>query len=293
MKIKNPIITELSRSADPFITFYGGKYYHCYGNVNGLFIECADTIENLDKAEAICIRTGGDWYAPELHKIGDRWYVYGAPQEPEWNTHTMAVMVSQGDDPMGPYEFKGMVGGLENQFAIDATILEYNGKHYMVWSTNKLFIAEMSDPLNLTGEHYLLAEPVEPWEKVLYPIAEAPCVIKKDGKIHIVYSASDSQCDDYCLALLTFNGEDILDRNCWTKSSKPLFTKSEGEIYGPGHCSFTQCVDGEKTVDIIVFHANTVSGSGWRGRKVFIQPVTYKDGYPIFGNSHPQFCVEI
>ena len=226
MKVKNPIVTELRRSSDPFVTYYNGVYYSCYTDKVGVYISETDSLMNLATAKEHCVFDEcGEWYAPELHHIKNKWYIYGAPADLEGYTkHTMSVLVSKGDDPIGPYTFKGPVGGLENQWSIDGTLLNLEDKTYMIWSNGKLLISEMVDPLNLTGERKIIAEPVKEWETVMSPIAEGPFVIKKDGFLHIIYSASNSKCDDYCLGLLTCKNGNVMDPDSWIKSEQPVYT---------------------------------------------------------------------
>ena len=114
-------------------------------------------------------------------------------------------------------------------------------------------------------------------------VTEGPAVLYKNGLIHIVYSTNDSKYDDYCLGLLTFAGGDILDPACWQKSPEAIFAQTDA-IHGPGHCSFTTVTEESGEVDYVVYHANRVSGSGWDGREVFIQPIGWnEDGYPVLG----------
>ena len=296
MIIKNPVICELRKSSDPFITYYNGIYYACYTDNNGVYVSFCDGLDKLGDATEIQVwkNTTGkplQWYAPELHKIGDYWYIYGAPDGIEgYTTHTMSVLKSVSDDPKGPYTFEGMIKGMENMWSIDGTPLYFGNKMYMVYSNSDIVIVEMSDPVTAVGEHHILTKPVEPWETVMSPIAEGPCILQYDGKLHILYSASDSQCDDYCLALLTYKGGEICDAASWQKSDGPVFKKTDG-IYGPGHCSVTTAQINGKQTDILVYHANLESGSGWNGRSVWLKPFKWQDGYPIFGK--PEFEIEI
>ena len=70
-------------------------------------------------------------------------------------------------------------------------------------------------------------------------INEGPVALVKGKTVHIIYSASGSWSDYYCLGKLTFSGEgDILDKNNWKKSDAPVFSKTD-KTFGPGHCSFT------------------------------------------------------
>lgn len=296
MLIKNPVTEEKKRSSDPFVVYFEDLYYSCYTDDYGVYVSYCNSLDCLGSAKEITVweNTTGkplQWYAPELHKIGNKWYIYGAPDGLDgYTTHTMSVLESVSDDPLGPYVFKGMIKGLENKWSIDGTILEYGEKRYMVWSNSNIMIAEMSNPFTIVGEHHILTKPEKPFEKVMSPIAEGPFVIKKDNKLHIIYSASDSKCDDYCLALLTYEGGDILDGSNWKKSDAPVFSKTDG-IYGPGHCSVTYVENEGNKTDVLVYHANLESGSGWHGRSVWIKPFKWENGYPIFGK--PEVLVEI
>ena len=95
---------------------------------------------------------------------------------------------------------------------------------------------------------------------------------------HIVYSASGSWTDDYCMGVLTLRDGNFLNASSWTKSSTPLVSKSSA-AYGPGHCSFTNSYD--DTEDWIVYHATAVSGSGWDNRTVRFQKVGWNGDFPV------------
>ncbi len=105
-------------------------------------------------------------------------------------------------------------------------------------------------------------------------------MLKKDGKIHIIYSASGSWTNDYCLGQLTLNGDDVLKKESWVKKDTPVFSKTS-EVFGPGHASFVPSPDGAE--DWIVYHAAKYSGSGW-DRNIRAQKFTWNaDSSPNFG----------
>ena len=146
-----------------------------------------------------------------------------------------------------------------------------------------MYIAAMADPCTVSEPITVLTTPELPFETRVGCVTEGPAVLYKNGLIHIVYSANDSKFDDYCLGLLTFAGGDILDPACWQKSPEAIFAQTE-DIHGPGHCSFTTVTEGDREVDYVVYHANRISGSGWNGREVFIQPIEWDEqGYPLLG----------
>jgi hypothetical protein len=99
-------------------------------------------------------------------------------------------------------------------------------------------------------------------------------------KMSIIYSASGSWTDDYCLGILsTKMGSDLLNPSSWKKHDKPVFSKTD-KVFGPGHSSFVKSVGKE---DWILYHAAKMQGSGWN-RNVRMQSFKWNaDGTPNFG----------
>lgn len=292
---KNPIIATDTKghgyTADPYVLRWKDKYYHCYRGEGGVYIGEADFLWELDKAKAVLVyktpNSGIDsqWYAPELHHINDAWYIYGSPCTDDDNrNHCMTVLEYKGETPIGLYENMGMVGGLENTWTLDGTVLEHNGKHYFIWSSGSdIKMAEMENPRTLKGDFITLSTPEYEFETRDGLINEGPAVLKRKDKIHIVYSANNSKADSYCLGILTYSGGDIMDLSSWKKTDKAVFEGTK-EIFGPGHCSFTTVCENNEEIDYIVYHANLASESGWLGRSVWIQPFTFDDNdMPLFG----------
>jgi len=139
----------------------------------------------------------------------------------------------------------------------------------------------MSDPLTISGERVCIARPEHDWEQHGQPLVnEGPEVLWHGAKLFIIYSASGSWSDDYCLGQLSWTGGDVLDPHSWVKKSTPAFSPTS-EVHGPGHASFVKSRDGNE--DWIVYHAAKHQGSGW-SRNVRIQRLTWNsDGSPDFG----------
>ena len=285
----NPIIpnSDKNNTSDPYVALDNGAYYHCYAGTDGLYISKAEKLWEIGNAIPVKIydytKEGAlkDWYAPELHKIGEYWYIYAAPDTGNGN-HVMAVLKSKSDNPLGEWENLGFIKGLEGEWSIDGTVFYAEDEWWFCWtSCLKIFLSKLSEPNALIGERSVLAEPILPFEINGCPIAEGPAVLQRNGSLHIVYSASDSKTDDYCLGVLSFNGEkgELLRAEKWTKHPEAVFSKTE-DIFGPGHCSFTTV--GERT--FVVYHANEVAGTGWNGRSVWCQPIDFDEkDFPIFG----------
>lgn len=280
----------LGGGADPWFYEHEGRYYYCYSLGNGVGVKSADTLAELYGAEGRRVYTapGGtpysaEYWAPELHFIDGRWYIYVAADDGANENHRMYVLSC--DTPDGDFVMEGKIADPTDKWAIDGTVLQYNGELWFVWSgwegdengQQNLYIAHMSDPTHIDGERVLISAPTLKWEKNGMPINEGPEILYHDDKTFLVYSASGSWTDDYCLGMLTLTG-DPGKKLGWAKSPVAVFSKAE-TAYGPGHCSFVT----SGGVDYIVYHANEVSGTGWNGRSVRIQPFSYRLGVPAFG----------
>ncbi len=282
VKFKNPVYPH---GADPWVIRDGDDYYYCYSGGNGV---CVNKIPSLDKISPLGGRKvytapentaySKEYWAPELHKIGGKWYIYVAADDGDNYNHRMYVLRCTGDNPLDDFEMLGKITDSTDKWAIDGTVLQYRGECYFIWSgwagdenvAQDIYIARMSAPNVIDSNRVKLSSPDLEWEQRggMPHINEGPVAIVKNDTVHIVYSASGSWSDFYCLGKLTYSGNgDILDPASWIKSSSPIFEKTEKTI-GPGHCSFTTAKDGSTW---IVYHANLVPGTGWAGRSVWVQ----------------------
>lgn len=291
--------------ADPFVVYYQGNYYLTGTSTRGsLQIWHGPHLEKVAEAPATTIwLPEGDQpqyqvWSPSMFLVDYRgksyWFVYfTAATENKNESHRIYVLQSSGTDPLGPYTFKGQLGGTDETIAIDASLLRIENKLYMMYvlerGTNAIYIAPMSDPLNVSGEPQLLIDPDQPWERGAgagqssYPVAEGPQALYHDGKTFIVYSASDTGNYNYCSGMLTYDGSgDPLKRTSWAKSG-PYFQYSEANgVYGPGRAVFTTSPNGKQSW--IVYHAKTTSDFTYEGRETRMQEFTWNaDGTPNFG----------
>ncbi len=207
---------------------------------------------------------GSHIWAPELHRIDGKWYIYFAAGEAEniWNIRMWVLSNSSADPMQGKWKEEGQIKTQKESFSLDATTFEHKGKRYLIWAQNvrggdsgtALVLSEMKNPTTLTGSEVILTEPEFSWERVKYNVNEGPAVIKKDGRIFIAYSASATN-HNYCMGLLWANEDaDLLNAASWNKSPGPVFyTSEELKRYGPGHNSFTTSEDGKST--IMIYHA--------------------------------------
>ena len=288
----NPILG--APSADPWLVQHQGAYYYCEGrHQDSIYIRkaaCLTEISNdpgtlIWSAPAFGANSKSVW-APELHEIDGRWYIYYAADDGLNENHRMWVLESAGSDPMGPYHCRGML--VKEDWAIDGTILKLGDDLYYLWSgwpgrTNgeqNLYIAKMKNPWTLSGHRVLIAKPDLSWECREMAICEGPQILQKNGRTFVIYSASGSWSEEYCLGMLELTGRDPLYTSSWTKHGC-VFSKNS-LVHGVGHCSFVQSADGLE--DWIIYHTKTKRKHGWNDRVVHAQRFTWTpDGLPFFG----------
>src|SRR5262249_9926391 len=148
-----------------------------------------------------------------------------------------------------------------------------------------LYIAPMKDPVTIGGERVLIASPDQGWERVAMPIREGPQVLKRNGDVFVVYSASGSWTPEYCLWLLHNRTKDLLNPAGWIKHG-PVFRKTD-QVWGVGHCSFVKSLC--QTEDWIIYHSKSSRAPGWEDRDVHAKRFGWtSDGFPDFGAPLPR-----
>lgn len=294
----NPL---LPSGADPWVIRHDGYYY--YTNTLGDRIALWRTrdITQLRRAEKKVIwrppASGPDSasiWAPELHWIRGRWYVYFAASDRAHDDDAhrhIFVLESRAKNPLtGPWRFRGM---LRTRYpGIDPTEFADGGHLYFVYSAyvgshSDLILARMVNPWTLSQHQVDIAHPTEPWEmRGGRQILEGPEFLAGPrGERFIVYSASACWSDHYALGMLSAApGARLLDPRSWTKSPVPVFHESAANgVYATGHNGFFESPDGKE--DWIIYHANSAPHEGCgKDRSPRIQRFTWRpDGTPDFG----------
>ena len=268
--------------ADPWVVRWEDRYLYCHVvDDASVHVRTSGTLEGLGAAEAVEV-----WrppahlqtlWAPELHRLDGRWWIYVAADDGDSAQHRMHVLAA--DLPTGPYAYKGQITTEDDSWAIDGTVLEHDGVRYFVWSgweqqhrtdEQRLYIARMSSPTTLVGPRICIAVPSEPWEVVGMPVIEGPVAVQRGDRTSLLYAASHSLTDEYCLGLLDLVGEDPLDPAAWRKQPSPVLATAPG-VSGPGHASVVHEDDGSGWV---VYHTHREPGSGW-DRQVRVAPFTW------------------
>lgn len=277
----NPFIPE---RADPYVTkgndgfYYFTASYPAYLNVDAgydrIILRKSDTVIGLASAEEHTIwsaHTEGVMskhiWAPELHFIGGKWYIFFAAGEKDavWNIRPF-VLMCEGSDPindkwveMGRMKATDGDDRSFSTFSLDMTYFEHHGRHYVIWAEkigdSSLFMAEINsrEPWKLISKPILLTKPEYDWEIVRHRVNEGPSVLKTEDKIFVFFSASGTGAE-YCMGMLYADANaDLMDINSWTKCSEPVLkTEDLVDEAGPGHNSFVVDENGDL---LIVYHA--------------------------------------
>jgi|GEM_PF-375894 len=294
MQINNRIAAE---GADPWVVQYEGEYLYIRSDGGRLYVHRSPTLQGVTTAPGVLIyqpppgtNYSQNLWAPELHLLDGKWYVYFAADDGANANHRMYVLEAATANPQGIYVFKGKIAALTDRWAIDGSVLEYQGNRYFVWSgwqgfvdgRQDLYIARMSNPWTLSTDRSLIAFPTYSWEQHGLPLVEGPTALVKNGKLHIIYSASGFWTNEYALGQLTLTGTNPLSAASWTKKSTPVFSKTS-QVVGVGHASFVKSPD--MLEDWIVFHAHNTPGDFTGVRDVRVQQFSWNaDDSPNFGS---------
>ncbi|MGN1152191.1 MAG: family 43 glycosylhydrolase [Lachnospiraceae bacterium] len=271
----------IMQRADPYIYRHTDGTYYFTASVpayDGIVLRKSDTLAGLAQAEETevwhkhesGIMSCHIW-APELHYINGVWYLYyaGGDKDDIWAIRPYVLECKDEDPITGTWVEKGKMGRADDDkfsfeaFSLDGTVFENHGKWYYIWAEkvgvgkqiSNLYIGELETPYKLKTVQVLLTTPDYDWERVGFWVNEGPAILKRNGKIYVTYSASETGVA-YCMGMLTADeNSDLLDPLSWKKERYPVLQSDDSKgIYGPGHNSFTVDEEGN---DILVYHART------------------------------------
>ncbi len=304
----NPL---LPAGADPWCIYQNGFYYYTHTTGRNITIWKTRSIADLKTAEHVVVftppKTGPyskEIWAPEIHFLQGKWYVYFAADSGNNNQHRLWVLENNSPDPLtGNWIMKGKLITPDDKWSIDVSLFEYSKQLYLIWSgwegdkngQQNIYMAKMKNPWTVDGKRVKLSSPELDWEKngdLNNPndpshvnVNEGPEVVVHNDKLFLIYSASGCWTDFYALGMLTASANsDLMDPASWKKSRQPVFKQSkDNSVYAPGHNSFFKSADGKE--DWILYHANSKAGQGCGGfRSPRAQKFSWKaDGTPDFG----------
>ena len=307
----------IAQRADPYVLHESGSWYFT-GSVpeyDRIALRRADSLAGLRDAEEVVVwhaHNSGVMskhiWAPELHLIGGRWYLYFAAGEQEdcWKIRPW-VLRCESDDPLaGPWTECGMLTRADGDefsftdFSLDMTVFEHNGRLYCVWAEkvsvgkkiSNLYIAEMADPLTLKTPQMLLCSPTYDWERHGFWVNEGATFLAHGDRVYLTFSASDTS-PAYCMGLLWADASaDLMDISAWHKLNRPvLATNAERGLYGPGHNTFFTDESGAVYTSYHARPYDEIIGDPLYdpNRHAFVMRVPFEDGLPVFDAENQMF----
>ncbi len=301
---------------DPFILAYKDRYYFISTDDDRqrkIYIRSSDTLAGLEdgQAEEVLLWDGnipngeraGQHWAPELHIVDEKLCCFLAISvNNEWHGVQAHVAILDGEDPMNPEHwgtpkrildrdgnYLSDLAERERNLSLDMTYFEHDGKSYVCWSQPKwfeeqqelaaLYIATVNpeQPWILTSDSVRICRNEYGWDRNDRGVAEGAFVMKREGKIYMVYSGSGVG-PRYTVGLLELPAEgDPLDSAAWRKTNYPLMhSLSLPGQYGPGHNMLLQDLQGDW---YNVYHACGIHG-GFRDSSIRTLHFRF-DGTPI------------
>lgn len=289
--------------ADPMVVPFDGDYL-LFGTAEDeeqkhLHIRRAHTLAGLHDAEDVTL-LGDDLlaWAPELHRIGGRWWLNWARGASWKEVRCTAMPLREGGDPTSRdgWDWEAMRevtradgSPLEpDGISLDMTWFVAKGQWYAMWSnrvirpevlpaTLHIATVDPADPTRLTSAPVEISAPEYDWEQAGAMVDEGPFALHHDGKVVVVFAAAAVSVHYATGALIADEGSDLLDPSSWRKHPKPLLDSSSvpGQ-FGPGHCAFFTDYDGTEYVTLHAQRAGEIK------RNTIIRPMHWgDDGLPV------------
>jgi len=148
IKEKSTFTNPVWDGADPWMVKHNNEYVYCWSANNSINISRSAKMTQKGELKKIWQAPSTGWnracvWAPEIHFIQGRWYVYYAAGEsgPPFIHQRTGVLRSATEDVFSDYEDMGVLytgdnpsDPASNVWAIDMTTLEHKGKLYCIWS---------------------------------------------------------------------------------------------------------------------------------------------------------------
>ena len=188
----------IMQRADPYIYKHESGMYYFTASVpayDKIILRESDTLEGLADATEHEIWhkhdtgiMGNHIWAPELHYLNQKWYIYFAAGDAEdkWNIRPYVLECADADPVRGIWRELGKMQCADEDefsfraFSLDATVFENHGKYYYVWAEkvgvgkmiSNLYIAELETPNKLKTVQVMLTTPDYDWERVGFWVNE-------------------------------------------------------------------------------------------------------------------------
>jgi beta-xylosidase len=229
---------------------------------------------------------GGNWWAPEIHHVGDHFVAYFVALSPRRNK--MCIGAATATSVMGPYTDLGHPLVCDRHVSlIDPNMMTLDdGRHVLYYKTDGNAIGEKTiiygqmltdDGVGLSGARHRLIENTLGWEG---DVVEAPWVMKRGGYYYMFYSGYRYCNQTYGVGIARSRSP----LGPFYKKSAPIL-HSNDKWSGPGHNSVTTA-GGH---DYMVYHAwqGSHSCSDGGSRVLMLDRIHWTGGWPYMENASP------
>ncbi|MBB5352488.1 GH43 family beta-xylosidase [Haloferula luteola] len=276
----------LYQAEDPWVIRHGEDYYVCTSgplNPTAVYVSKSKTL--IERGEKVKVWEDADHFgrvfAPELHFIQGKWYIYFCADAEEYDWKHMAVVLEANtDDPLEGFSYKGILfTGDENgnAQANDFTTVTWDGKLYAFWGSlgdpkiRNSVMAPMDSPTQITA-----------FRKETNHHAEGPRFLIHGNDLILTGAEGGFASKNYCLTALQYDPQlgPLDNRDAW----KPIGTllQSTDDVWGPSRASFTVSADGSE--NWIMYHSKIFPADDNGIRAANVKKFTYDaDGHPTIG----------
>ncbi|MCY1046901.1 glycoside hydrolase family 43 protein [Corallococcus sp. bb12-1] len=216
----------------------------------------------------------GDFWAPEIHKVGTRFIAYYTARHSDGR---LSIGAATSASALGPFTDLGRPLVHDTGMGmIDATFFKDTaGTPFLVWKADGNAVGQptpiygqqlSADGLALVGTRRTLITNNLGWEG---GVVEAPWVVARGGYYYLFYSGNAYYNSTYAVGVARATSP----LGPYTKLGAPILTTGGGWV-GPGHNSV---VTGPRGDTFMVYHA-------WNGahtaRVMLVDAITWPNGWP-------------
>lgn len=221
----------------------------------------------------------GDFWAPEIHRVGDHWVAYFSARN--GGDGSLAIGAATGPTALGPFTDIGhpLVDD-PHPGVIDAHHFEApDGTQYLLYKVDGNAVGAPTpiyaqpleaDGLTFRGGRTEILRNDRAWEGGL---VEGPWMIFESGTYYLFYSANGYASTRYAIGVARASSP----LGPFEKAGAPILT-SEGAWAGPGHGSVVRAPGGEWAHVYHAWEAAHVGGAP--GRLDLVDRITWEAGWP-------------
>lgn len=221
----------------------------------------------------------GDFWAPEIHRVGDHYVVYFTARAGDGR---LSIGAATAPSALGPFTDLGRpLVHDAGMGLIDASELEApDGSRYLLWKEDGNAVGKPTpihgqalapDGLSLVGAPATLITNDRAWEG---GVVEGPWMVAHDGAFYLFYSGNSYADATYAVGVARAGAP----LGPFEKAAAPIVT-SNATWVGPGHCSVVTARDGETVMVYHAWRAGHVNGPG-DVRQMLIDRVVWQGGWP-------------